>query len=350
MIVDTDVHPAPRSAAELRGYLEPPWTDVPDNLLAADPLLLYVACGQPYRRDAVPDSGPAGSDPDLCARQLFETAGVDHAVLLPLVRTFPNQQLEAAVCTAMNAWLASTWLEADNGAGRYWGSINVCSGEPELSAREVERWADHPRMVQVRFNSYAGAPYGHQRYDPIYAAAQRHDLPIAVHFSKGSGTSLLTPAGYVGTYVEHHALYPLTYGAHLASLIFGGTFERFPELKYVFVEGGFCWVGPLLWRLDRQWEHLRSELPWVRRSPSEYVRDHVRFTSQPIEEPAEGGALERALEWADAEHLLMFSSDYPHWDFDDPAFVTRRLPRAIRDRVLCANALEFYGLPVGAAA
>src|SRR4051794_38140858 len=116
-IVDADVHPLPRSTAELRGYLREPWTKVPDNLLASDPLLLYLATGQPYRRDAVPVDGPAGSDPELATRQLLRDAGVDYAILLPLVRTFPNQDLEAAMCSAMNDWLEDTWLTAYNGSG-----------------------------------------------------------------------------------------------------------------------------------------------------------------------------------------------------------------------------------------
>ena len=140
-------------------------------------------------------------------------------------------------------------------------------------------------------------------------------------------------------------MYPITYGSHLVSLVFGGVFERFPGLKWAFVEGGFCWVGPLLWRMDRYWSECRAELPWLTRAPSEVVREHVRFTSQPLEEPQGRDQLAAALEWADAAHLLMFSSDYPHWDFDDPAFVERHVPKALHDAVFRTNALEFYGLP-----
>jgi len=116
-------------------------------------------------------------------------------------------------------------------------------------------------------------------------------------------------------------------------------------LRVVFAEGGFSWIVPLLWRLDNLWAELRSETPLVRRRPSEYVHDHVRFTSQPIEEPSDAGQLQRVFERADAANLLMFSTDYPHWDYDDPMHVARQFPAEMRERILRDNARALYGLP-----
>jgi predicted TIM-barrel fold metal-dependent hydrolase len=42
----------------------------------------------------------------------------------------------------------------------------------------------------------------------------------------------------------------------------------------------------------------------------------------------------------DAEHVLMYASDYPHWDFDDPSQIN--IPAAWRERVFWQNALETY--------
>jgi uncharacterized protein len=343
-VVDCDVHPLPGSTDELREYLPEPWSRVPDQLISSYPLVLYMPPTQPLRRDAIGPNGEVpGSDPAFTYRQLIEEAGVDVAVLLPLVRNHANPDYEAALCQATNDWLAATWLSEHNRHGRYRGSINVCGTDPSAAAREIDRWAGHPFFVQVRLNAYAGLPYGDPFYDPIYEAATRNRLPMAVHFSKGSGMSLLSPVGFTSYFFEHHALYPTTYAAHVVSLICNGTFDRFEELRFVFVEGGFGWVLPLLWRLEHEWQDLAGEVPAQRR-PEAYFREHLRFTSQPIEEPA-SHHFRRVLEWVDAEHLLLFSSDYPHWDFDDPKQVLHRLPVSTRERVFRDNALELYGLP-----
>ena len=96
----------------------------------------------------------------------------------------------------------------------------------------------------------------------------------------------------------------------LASLVFEGVFERFPKLKVVLIEGGFAWAPALGWRMDKHWERMRAEMPHVKRPPSEYVREHVWFTTQPIEEPD------------DPEHL----ADIMQMGRLGPAHVLDRLP------------------------
>ena len=45
-----------------------------------------------------------------------------------------------------------------------------------------------------------------------------------------------------------------------------------------------------------------------------------------------------------AERTVMFSSDYPHWDNDDPRRILRRVPPPVRARILGETAAELYGL------
>jgi predicted TIM-barrel fold metal-dependent hydrolase len=349
-VVDVDVHPALRSAAELREYLPPAWRDraLPERVWDAVESPLYVAPNKAQRADSYPPGGgPPCSDPAFTEQQLLHEAGVDYAILIPLtLRPMANPEHEAAVAAAVNTWLAETWLSRYNAHGRYRGAIRVCSGNAELAAREIEKWAGHPYFVEVMLVPYVRAPFGQPQYYPIYEAAARHKLPICVHVNRSPGMGLLTPVGFASYFFEHHALYPVLYCTHLVSLLSEGVFEKFPTLKVVFIEGGFSWFPTLLWRLDKHWRELRSEIPALKRKPSEYVHDHIRFTSQPIEEPPNPTHLARILDWMDAEHILMFATDYPHWDGDyRPASLFDGLPETTRRRILCENALEFYGLP-----
>jgi predicted TIM-barrel fold metal-dependent hydrolase len=348
-LVDTDVHPSPRSFAELLEYLPDRWRQDPCLARVEFDHSVYLPAnltGGP-RADSFPASGDAaGSDPELLERQLFEEAGVDIAILLPVaVPGMANPEHEAALKSAMNAWLADTWLGSYNANGRYRGSICVSAARPELAVEEIERWSGHPGFVQVLIDPHLVAPLGQKQYHPIFAAAVRHGLPVAIHVNRTPGQVLLSPVGYVSYFAEFHPLYSMAYMTHFASLIVEGVFETFDSLKVVFAEGGLAWIAPLMWRLDSLCADFRAEVPWLRRRPSEYVKDHVRVTTQPLEEPPDRSHIHDHIQWIGSDEVLMFSSDYPHWDFDNPRDVVARLGSAAGNRVLAANSLDLYGLP-----
>lgn len=129
----------------------------------------------------------------------------------------------------------------------------------------------------------------------------------------------------------------------MGSVIAHGVFEKWPAAKFILIECGIAWLPGILWRLDEDYRALRKETPWLRRLPSEYAHDHMRLTTQPLEQPRTPGALWPALDDIGAADMLMFASDYPHWDFEDPTFL--RIPEDWQDRVLDANARAVYGLP-----
>ncbi|MBI4505033.1 MAG: amidohydrolase [Chloroflexi bacterium] len=353
-VVDVDVHPAPRSNDELRLYLPEPWRsrDWPPAVLGRAASLiagpLYFPPGTSQRADAYPPSGgPPCSDPDFTARQLFDEAGVDYGILVPRGdRPLANPEHEAVLAATVNIWLAETWLSKYNPHGRYKAAIRVGPNDAELAVREIERWAGHPHFVQVMLVPHVRVPFGQAQFHPIYEAAVRHNLPLATHVNQTPSMALLTPVGFVSYFFEYHQFYPELYATHLISLLCEGVFEKFPALKVVFMEGGVSWLVPLLWRLDKHWRELRAEVPGLRRRPSEYVREHLRVTTQPVEEPQQAEHLARVLEWLDGEHLLMFATDYPHWDGDyRPSDLFRGLPERVRRRILRDNASELYGLP-----
>ena len=138
---------------------------------------------------------------------------------------------------------------------------------------------------------------------------------------------------------------PQAFQAQLISFVFEGVFEHFPTLKVVLIEGGFAWLPSLLWRMDRMWEKLGSEVPHVKRPPSEYIREHVWFTTQPMEEPSKNAHFHQVLDQINMPDKIMFATDYPHWDFDAPdeAFPVKLDP-TLHQKILAGNAQALYQL------
>jgi predicted TIM-barrel fold metal-dependent hydrolase len=127
-------------------------------------------------------------------------------------------------------------------------------------------------------------------------------------------------------------------------MICEGVFEMFPSLKLVIVEGGIGWLSPLLWRLEKNWKGLRTEVPWVKRSPIEIAAEHIRLTTQPLDEPSDKKHLRQIVDMLPSDEMLLFSSDYPHWDFDNPDKVFREFPEVFRRKVFYENASKLYNL------
>jgi uncharacterized protein len=350
-IVDVDVHLQPEHGVEeLQSYFPEPWRSNPTIRRRTSGRAVYIQ-RKPMRLDAVtPDGRVPGSYPPFVGQQLFVDAGIDYAVIIPQgppMSPTVDPECNAAVSAAINEWQAATWLSVNNSHQRYYGSISVPVSDPHAAAREIDKWASHPKFVQVFVPHFGGAPYGQHRFWPIWEAASRNQIPIAIHVNGGGSDPMFTPTGFFEHFAEYHAIgYPATYASHLASLLCEGVFDNFPNLRVVFVEGGFTWIAPIIWRLDKNWLALQAEISQLRRRPSTYLRDHIRFSSQPIEESDDPREVVLAYEMADAEHLLMFSSDYPHFDYDAPArAVPSRLPANVRERIFAGNALEFFDLP-----
>jgi predicted TIM-barrel fold metal-dependent hydrolase len=339
-VIDCAVHPAVPDRDTLRHYMAAPWRSRP---FPGPERYFYPAPIPEFLGEA---GVPAGSDPALAARRLFEEGGAAYAILLPLTRgLLPDLDLAAAVCAATNDWLADVWLDRHNRHGRFRGSIRVDPREPELAVREIERWADHPYMVQVAVPLQAHQPYGQRRYLPVWEAAARHHLPVAVHADGGSGVDFWpTPVGYSQHFIEYAAYQPLNFAFHLASLIAEGVFDRLPDLRFVFADGGLEFLPPLLWRMDKNWRSTRPETPWVRQLPSAYLRQHVRFCAHRLDWPADPGQAGRWLEISDAGHLLLFASNWPYWDTWDAATAFAAAPPAMRARILAETARGLYGL------
>src|SRR3978361_2059308 len=166
-VIDASVQPHFRYNAEIRRYLEPAYNGraIPDVEQQ-----WYQAPGGDYREDLYGDGYP-GSDPQTVAHHLFDEAGVDHAILNPLTRgNIADYLLNSRICAAVNDWLLDRWLEPDAG-GRFLGTIRVNPEDPRGAVAEIERLADHPKMVQIGVPMQSREPDGKPMFEPIWGAA-----------------------------------------------------------------------------------------------------------------------------------------------------------------------------------
>jgi predicted TIM-barrel fold metal-dependent hydrolase len=109
-------------------------------------------------------------------------------------------------------------------------------------------------------------------------------------------------------------------------------------------EWGTAWLPFALWRFDMEYREHREEVPWLTRLPSDYVRDHIRFTTQPLEEPGNRQDFSSLMGLVDGADLLIYSSDYPHHDFDNPQVAVGQFSDEQRARVFFENARAWYRL------
>lgn len=346
-IIDTDVHNAFRHREDLLPFLPAEWHKQWCATGVGIGSLYYSPVGV-IRRDATPDSGaPPASDVAFLESDHLDRYGIDYAILTGsdalAIGVHPDPDYANALATAFNDWMIAAWLDKSS---RFRGSIFVNVTDPPAAAAEIDRIGGHPGMVQVIMSSGTRLPYGQRFYHPIYAAAARNQLPVAIHpGTEGRGTAgPTTPVGHPTRYFEWHNILAVGFMAHINSLICEGVFEKFPELTFIAIEGGIAWLPHLMWRMDKNYKALRSSVPWLRSRPSEQMQRHIKLTTQPIEEPDNPRHLSQIIDMAGAEDMIMFSTDYPHWDFDNPSVALPPLTKETRHKIMAGTAATVYGI------
>lgn len=347
-VIDCDVHNQFRGREDLLPYLDEPWRSHAARFGVPGAAAPYSSPVGNKRKDAdPPNGGPVGSDPAFILSHYVDPFNVEYALLCSdsviAISGFADPDYAAAVFRAYNDFVIAEWFSV---SPKFKGYMCVAMQDPAQAVSEIDRIGPHPDIVAVSVIGGARMPYGDRYFHPIYEACQRHNLPLFLHPGAEGGGIFNPPTavGYVSNYLQWHTCLPQTYMAHLVSLVCEGVFEKYPEFKVVLCEGGITWLPPLLWRLDKNFKALRSSAPWLKRMPSDYVRDHCFMTTQPIEEPSNPKHLDMMFEMFDAENMLLFSSDYPHWDFDDPTQILRRLPKEKKRKIFSENARQLFGL------
>jgi predicted TIM-barrel fold metal-dependent hydrolase len=340
-IVDAELHVYATSRDDVLAHFEPSLAARIEQTAFSPPKPSLHAGAE-----VLPSDVAAPSDPRAVAAGL--PAGLARAVLLP-AQIFPaagwlDHGLAAAFASALNDHVAATWLPADE---RFRLAAALSAHDPETAAAELRRWRDDERVVAGCLSPIA-TNMGHKHYHPIYEAAQELGLPLLVHPSGAEGLALGAPAlggNEPRTAEEAFALLPQVAAANLASLLYDGVFVRYPELRIVFAGYGFAWAVPVLWRIDQEWRHLRADVPWLTKPPSEYAQEHVRFVVDSACEQLDDGAWTLIDLLPDG--MLMYGSDTP---FSRSGELTIGACAEHDEAILAANAAATFrlGLPLGA--
>lgn len=281
----------------------------------------------------------------VLARRAMQSLAAAYMVVFPtsmlLLGMHPQTQMEVALGRAYNRWVQETLLSGDNGVIAL---AYLPFNTPDEALRVVEEYADNDRIVGFTVTSTRYKPVHDNVYMRLYRSIEESGKPICFHAGyHWQDPSLAT----IPTFLGMHSLgFVWCNMVHMTNWILQGIPERFPGLKSIWVESGLAWIPFLMQRLDDQFLMRQSEAPSLKMLPSEYMAHHCWYSSQPMER-SNMKALEVTFEMMRAETQLLWSSDWPHYDFDTPG-VIYDLPFLSEDakrNILGRNAQRLFNLP-----
>ncbi|MGH7772264.1 MAG: amidohydrolase family protein [Candidatus Binatia bacterium] len=328
-VIDADGHVRDRDA-DIRAYMEEPYCRRQGSLLPNDEWdsSMYGKLGMNI------------TDVPTRLRDM-DTEGIDISVLFPTggfsVTRIPEKDYAAAFCRGYNNWIAAVCKESP----RLKGIGLVPFQDAPVAVAEVNRAITKLGLVGIAIGSFGMKEHlGTPTFWPIYEELQRLNAPLLVHNSRQG------PAGEIrfDTFLFRHTIgRPFETLLDCAALMYGGVPEKFPRLRIAFLECGCGWVPYWMDRMDEEWEKRESEAPLLKAKPSEYMTRGNWFYATEPEESTLPYVMERV-----GQDLILFASDYPHWDGNFPYMVStvrgrKDISEEAKQKMLCQNAMRLYG-------
>ncbi|WP_197420159.1 amidohydrolase family protein [Mycobacterium sp. NAZ190054] len=283
-------------------------------------------------------------DVTLIRRQM-RGMGIDIQIQFPTpmlhLGMHPDTNVETALSWAYTRWFVEEVLPHDPAIKTL---VFLPFNDPDASLKAIREFGDKPGVVGFMVTGARYRPVHDNAYMKVYAEIEERNMPLAFHASAYPHERVLEG---MNKFLSVHALGFVLYNmVHLTNMVINGIPERFPNLKVIWMESGLAWVPFMMQRLDNEYMMRTSEAPLLKMKPSEYMRRNFYYTSQPIE-AGDKAALECTMRMINAETQLLFSSDYPHWDFDLPSSIYDLpfLDENQKRRILGENARELFNLP-----
>jgi predicted TIM-barrel fold metal-dependent hydrolase len=249
----------------------------------------------------------------------MDAMSVDYSCLFPTgmlnVGLHPQKEMEVDLCWAYNRWLTEKILPESK--GRFYSMLCLPFSDPDETLRHVETFGDRPGVGGFMVTTVRNLQVNDNAYMRAYRAMEERGLVLSFH----SGPNWSEPVFKAcNRFLSVHALGFTFYNIlHCTNWVINGMCERFPKLPVIWIESGLAWVPFLMQRLDHEYMMRPSEAPVLKKKPSEYMRE-MYYSSQPME-IQDREALECTFRMINAETQLLYSSDYPHWDFDLPSTI-----------------------------
>jgi predicted TIM-barrel fold metal-dependent hydrolase len=302
------------------------------------------------------DTGNPTSDDWL---KFLDQTGIDWTVLYSTaglaVGRIMSEEWAVVACRAYNSWLYETFLNKNR---RLKGVGLIPFQNVEAAVIELRRAVEELGMLGGMLPSNGEAIQGHlgnKVYWPIYEEAEKLSCALAVHVGCLHHLGLDS----FSTYYSAHALgHPFSLMIQAAGMLAHGVFDRFPDLRVAFLEGGATWVPFMMDRLDRSYHDGHKQLgldgnllggPKQGEKASEYFKKQLREGRIFVGFDCDDDGLGTAVKKAGPEPFL-FGSDFPHEVFDaakcrheiDELIQRNDLTEQDKQAALGSNAARFY--------
>lgn len=281
---------------------------------------------------------------DVAARLAdMDKAGVETQVIYPtlfLIHVTDDSKLQIALCGAYNRFLAEVYRTSNNRLR--WVTVLPLKSVDESIEQMHE--AKQNGAVGIFFSGIIGSlTLNNPHFTPIYAAAEKLGLPICVHTGQSSRHLLdFFDLELNGTFATSHV--PPLVG--FRDLVVSEIPEKFPQLKFGFLEVSASWV-PFLYHHLKRSARPRPSFPnarWKFSSCKELFREYRLYVACEADED-----IPYLAEYI-GEDNLMIGSDYGHNDpAEEKALVQTMRSRTdlapgLVEKMLSDNPKRFYGL------